>query len=385
MSAPAFPTELDEQIIDNLHLDKPALAVCALVCQSWMYSSRYHLFGSLVLRRDAWGRLIQLLESPRVTFVPYIRDLVVSGSDSEDNTYLNQHIPQLPNFPSLARLRIAHVAWADLSPSTTESFLRAFSATTNLALHFVTFNTTREPVELVSGLPRLDQISIVATFLDDSSPDFDAHPPVAHALTDVSFRTGLGSGESYGTFVSWLNSSSSRIHTLRLGALRAATLPTVSQLLHSLGPNLETLDLAFIYQVTAAEIDTHLDLSSNTHLRRLGIHVSLRRFHLVRGPMNAPWAVLAAVRSPLATLTIELTVDAVVVLDDMDWNCLNTTLLGGEQFRGLRRLEFVVVVHLIEGDEEGAVEAGIRARVPELDARGIVEVVQKNPIWGEGF
>ena len=51
-SVPDLPAELTDAIIDHLHDDKPTLSKCSLVCNSWLDSSRYHLFHTIRVRGE---------------------------------------------------------------------------------------------------------------------------------------------------------------------------------------------------------------------------------------------------------------------------------------------------------------------------------------------
>jgi len=64
-----LPQELVDMIIDQLHNDRDALSVCALVCRSWLPTARVHLFGSIALaKRTDFANLIGLLDgSPVLT------------------------------------------------------------------------------------------------------------------------------------------------------------------------------------------------------------------------------------------------------------------------------------------------------------------------------
>jgi hypothetical protein len=83
---PTFPSETFDEIIDHLHPDKAALATCALVCRSWLPSSRYHLFAevNIVLENgDNVARFLQLLAFPK-SIAPFIRKVnVLDGTYKE--------------------------------------------------------------------------------------------------------------------------------------------------------------------------------------------------------------------------------------------------------------------------------------------------------------
>lgn len=46
ISAPVFPPELFDSVIDYLHDDKAVLRICSLVCQDWVPASTFHLFST---------------------------------------------------------------------------------------------------------------------------------------------------------------------------------------------------------------------------------------------------------------------------------------------------------------------------------------------------
>ncbi|KAJ7289731.1 hypothetical protein C8J57DRAFT_1046913, partial [Mycena rebaudengoi] len=73
-----LPNELCDLIIDGLHADHPTLAVCALVCRSWVPASRFHLLPSISLSDKTGRRAAQLnalLASPYETLTPAVREL----------------------------------------------------------------------------------------------------------------------------------------------------------------------------------------------------------------------------------------------------------------------------------------------------------------------
>ncbi|KAJ7864564.1 hypothetical protein B0H13DRAFT_1464616, partial [Mycena leptocephala] len=62
-----LPPELWDAILDHLHGDPDALCVAALVCRTWVPTSRWHLFESVVLSPKCAARaayLNALLASP---------------------------------------------------------------------------------------------------------------------------------------------------------------------------------------------------------------------------------------------------------------------------------------------------------------------------------
>ena len=55
----ALPGEITDYIIDFLHCDINSLKACAIVCRTWLPSSRFHLFSTVVCRPDKPSRTIR--------------------------------------------------------------------------------------------------------------------------------------------------------------------------------------------------------------------------------------------------------------------------------------------------------------------------------------
>jgi len=62
-----LPPELMDMIIKRLHDNRAALAACALVCRSWVPASRQSLFGEVVIQRENFSDVSNLLCSPSCT------------------------------------------------------------------------------------------------------------------------------------------------------------------------------------------------------------------------------------------------------------------------------------------------------------------------------
>ncbi|KZT74615.1 hypothetical protein DAEQUDRAFT_660381, partial [Daedalea quercina L-15889] len=79
ISQPVVPPELCDVVIDYLHDDPRTLAVCALVCRTWVPSSRMHQFHTVILHRiPAWrGQKLLLISDPSSTVLPYVRHLAL--------------------------------------------------------------------------------------------------------------------------------------------------------------------------------------------------------------------------------------------------------------------------------------------------------------------
>jgi hypothetical protein len=64
---PRLPPEMIDAIIDQLDADPEVLALCALVCRSWVPASRRHLFRMITITKTNISDTIRLLSSVECT------------------------------------------------------------------------------------------------------------------------------------------------------------------------------------------------------------------------------------------------------------------------------------------------------------------------------
>lgn len=77
-----LPLELIEKVIDDLHSDTHALALCSLVSRDWLPRSRFHLFQTVSFHfgnpdSNRSGRFIYLMSAPNCSFKLSVRRLSV--------------------------------------------------------------------------------------------------------------------------------------------------------------------------------------------------------------------------------------------------------------------------------------------------------------------
>jgi len=63
----SIPNEIQDRILDFLHDSKPALRACALVCKTWLPTSRYHLFHVILVTSRTVDYLMDIFENPNCT------------------------------------------------------------------------------------------------------------------------------------------------------------------------------------------------------------------------------------------------------------------------------------------------------------------------------
>ncbi|KAJ7607279.1 hypothetical protein DFH06DRAFT_1066711 [Mycena polygramma] len=384
-SSPDFPPELHDLVIDHMHRDKGALANCGLVSKSWLRSSRHHLFDSVALRNRNWKAFLQLLGSPLATFPGSVKSLTISVSDyatMEPSASFNRLIHELRGsnaskdpprvLSDLNLLRLDGIHWSDVTQTTTLALVELCPYIRELDLRLVTFDTPYQMAALVSHFPRTQKLSMSPFFSLYESPL--QYPDIPRSIQHIRLRLDGTTRGRFNQIAHWIHAGDGppSIRALEIGIVDVESLASFAGLLRALGPVLQDLDLGVMYHVTADDIRARMDLSKNLNLRSLTIHISLRRFQ--RAPsLHAPWGILAAAHSSsIDTLTIVLSIDVPELLANLDWAHLTNALKTYPQFAAMRRLHFMVhcFTAMVTDDTEGA----IRARVPEFDERGIVEV-----------
>ncbi|KAJ7676871.1 hypothetical protein DFH06DRAFT_1169212 [Mycena polygramma] len=325
-----LPPEVEELVIDHLYDENASLGCCGLVCKSWLRTSRYHLFGAVSLHTGNWRGFLQLVNSSLVTFIPSIHTVTISGSSSETTPYLNEMLPQLPFLPSLNSLRFYLIAWTHVSKATVDCLAQLVLDVTELSLRRVVFRSPPHLVVVLSRFPHLQKLLVEFKFWSHgASLDPADTQSLGISRTLECVRLEDVHRDPAGHVITWLNPAvgAPPIRVLQLGSLHGRTIATLGKLLCSVGPELRGLNLDFWLDVTPDEIQTHLDLARNTSLRHLSLHPSKREAD------NTPWALLAALRCNLTTLTLELSMTSVDVLDEFEWRDLDKTLKGESPLR----------------------------------------------------
>ncbi|KAJ7090724.1 hypothetical protein B0H15DRAFT_243849 [Mycena belliarum] len=367
-----LPSELHDLIIDHMHDDNPALKTCGLVNQAWLRSSRHHLFRGVNVNSQNWKEYLQLAASPLATFPPLVRRLAIS--DSDHTRYIHDFIPRLPLLPALTHLRISHSTGGSAALT---AFRRSFGNITTLEMHKVEFQCLTEMAAFILCFPRLEQVALSPRFVEEE-PAKEPGPPVfPRTLHTVRVRSAARDVRS---IISLLHPAGGPppISALELDVLAPPALAGLGALLRALGTELRALDLAFVYHVTPAQIGAHLDLAHNPCLEHLTLHIGVRRFRFFpsagTAAAHAPWALLAAVRSPLSALTIVLRLDGLDLLGSVDWAFLNAALRTLPQLAALRRLCFTVYCTA----DDGAIDAALRSRLSADHACAVVVSVVRN-------
>ncbi|KAF8216882.1 hypothetical protein K438DRAFT_2007629 [Mycena galopus ATCC 62051] len=378
-----FPSELQNLIVESA--PESDMGSFGLVNKFWLHSSRLRLFGSVTVSQDSWEGFVHLLESPLVTFARSVTTLTISltmGGTTEAVNKLVMRLRELPTLGGVRCLRVERVEWHQVTETTAHSLVAMFPDLSELGIYRVFFVSPQHMAALVARFRRLQTVSISdPLFRPDGSTvsiPKSEYPEIPHTLRRLHLRLGAAFSGPFHMIVPWMHAGNapSAIHVLELGVLDAQSLPSAGKLIRALGPELHDLDLKFVYDLSDDEIRTHIDLSQNTNIHSLTIHLSLRLSHTAQifswiRPITTSLALLALPHSLIRTLTLVLFIDKLDLIDALDWAALNTVLRTHPQFAALRRLNFMVHCYSVID----TVEEAIRARVPEHDARGIVHLV----------
>lgn len=174
MSAPTFPQEICDVIIDALHADPRALAACSSVSRAWLSSARVHKFHTVRLRSPAdCARLARLLDAPLLDsacIAHCVRDAWF-GVDSHDTSVGDpafqqmwrdgQRVAQLLlRFARISSLQLENVIWAEywLPRGAADAFLAIAPRLAYLHLNRVVFKASDGVIRLLSACSTLRRL-----------------------------------------------------------------------------------------------------------------------------------------------------------------------------------------------------------------------------------
>jgi hypothetical protein len=263
-----IPQEIIDQVIDHLYNDRETLRTCALVCRSWVPSSRYHLFGVVVIcpmefkQPSRYSSLIGHLDHPLCTFAPSIRVLYIKASTDDGDAHLwflsddwlDPLIPYLSKLLSVKTLVGISIGgwpsnhWHRLLKSTT--FVNQI---THLSLRYSEFVSFEQCMETIHSFPSLETLDCTNNypsdyFNADENGDVECTltlpPPPSLRILDTCFHiTG-----NWRLIWQWLHRSQTRLSVIKLVSnvtsnISAAEVSTLNQYLRFLGPSLEILSM----------------------------------------------------------------------------------------------------------------------------------------------
>jgi hypothetical protein len=244
-AAYSIPSELTDNIIHQLWDDKPFLALCGLVCRSWVPASRSHLFSDISLNAENIIQFIRLSGSPHATMARHVRFL--------EYHVMQQHVPWryielLPSFPALEKLILALVPITSLDLN--QSCLhKKFRTATHLAFFGCTLDSIDQFNTLLLGFPFVRYLDLSTFYIYcpplQAMPQGLQLPLCSFGIEDLGFCRVM----------SWLSHDSiPKLRTLRLGSNIVENIDPdhVSAMLKSLGSYLPHLHINVDTQMTSS-------------------------------------------------------------------------------------------------------------------------------------
>ncbi|KAJ6464831.1 hypothetical protein C8R45DRAFT_1023324, partial [Mycena sanguinolenta] len=233
----ALPPELWDAILDHLHRDRDTLRAAALVCRTWVPTSRFYLFEDIALSPKCparAARLNALLMSPHSTIAPAVRKLALPGalapvqvctpSGVRQFAPLIGLVPSLAYLPRLVELELSDLPLAGAWPTVERLTLTGVCAGPGL-------------LRVVQALPRITQLTldcVTAIVYHGGGRAVESGP-----------RTLTICGGSSLAFLGWAALAAPHVVTLSVDALVSGELHFLAEYLSVLGTTLQNLDLSF--------------------------------------------------------------------------------------------------------------------------------------------
>lgn len=238
LSRLVLPHELWDVILDHLHLDRPVLRTAALVCRSWVPTTRFHLFADIALSPKCVARaagLNALLMSPLATLAPAVRRLALHGAlvpvqlrnpgGAQHLTTLIGLVPALARLPRVKQLELSDLPLVLLDGLKTVERLTLTGICAGAGL-----------LRVVQALPKLAQLTL------EEVTAVPYRGGVSGMKTGVHTLTIRGSSLA---FLGWLAIAAPDVIALSIDTLISHELHFLAEYLCLLGATLQELELAF--------------------------------------------------------------------------------------------------------------------------------------------
>src|SRR5262245_41994367 len=111
---PCLPPEITDYIQDFLHSDRATLASCALVCRSFLTTSRMHVFSDIEIHNGNCQPFCELVASPHCTITSSVRRLQVVEMYNGAGGLPLSVITHLMALPALHSLSLSFIGWGDI-------------------------------------------------------------------------------------------------------------------------------------------------------------------------------------------------------------------------------------------------------------------------------
>lgn len=336
-------------IIEHYSDDRKTLSSCSLVSKSWLQSTRYYIFGDIILHLGGSheSRFLALLGHPLCTFSTSVRKMWILPAQSTDlSKEVNDNIAQLGKLTSVRTLRI-HCQ--KIIPSRTLSALATAFKDINALVMMLRFHALSEAIRFMCSFPVLEEVHFEPV----------RTPPGDFPSADIQMPPQLRS----------LHLDTLRSHERWFADNRVATLSTLSilnirplddvarldEMLEIFNTSIRHLTLQFASQ--KGDFDVRMNLGHSTQLRYLEIDLSkLTRRHVLHA--------LASVCSPHLETIVWRTRRSFNFSAEL-WSGLDTLLADRDTLPTLKK--FVIMA-----PKPSMATLNLRLHMPTCDALGIL-------------
>jgi hypothetical protein len=166
-----FPAELYDAVISVHAEDRNFVASCALVCRSWVPTSRHILFGDIRLHNRNVTHFLQLLTSPICTITSFIQVLTFQNP-TRFNPLLSSHVQGSHSIIAPSKLRFEEFRGVDVDFNSAQNIF-SFDLVSEMEIVNCTFEGYRQlsdTLVLFKDLRRL-HMSGIAWFSDSVPAD----------------------------------------------------------------------------------------------------------------------------------------------------------------------------------------------------------------------
>ncbi|KAF7357825.1 RING-type domain-containing protein [Mycena venus] len=273
MPVPSTPPEMLDLIIKHYSDDPKTLFSCSLVSKSWLQSTRYQLFGDIVLHLGGSheARFLALLGHPLCTFSTSVRKIWVLPTQGTDlSKQVNDNIAQLGQLTSVRTLRIHRQKI--IPPQTLAALATAFKYITTLVM-MLRFPVLSDAIQFMCSFPVLEEVHFepVRTQSGDFPSADITMPPQLRSLHLDTIR----SHERW-----FADNRVASLSTLSIANIRPLDdVARLDEMLEIFNANIRHLTLRFASQ--KGDFDVRVNLGHNTQLRYVEIDFSkLTRRHV---------------------------------------------------------------------------------------------------------
>ncbi|KAK0503999.1 hypothetical protein EDD18DRAFT_483696 [Armillaria luteobubalina] len=367
MPLPTLPIEIWEQIIGSLNrYDRRSFCTCCLVCRSWVPISRHYIYDTIFLLSSSQvakflKSLICVEATPIGLYVSILKLHEGSGRSPREHLWFSKALPTLSQcLPNVTNLTVDCIVPDTFDPSSWSALLNGFLQVTSFSLFLCRFTSPTEVLQLIASFPRMSSLQITRLgFIEDPRrlvTDSMISPPPQLAL--------LNAQQMHVPFLlHWLTEHHIRIRSATFTSVHGASMESIGEFAHQLGPSLEHLSLSepetdrLRPEVFAAE---HFKLAANTHLRSLDIN----RMYAIGG---LPWLsdLLSQIKSEdLECVRFAIMAHTVALLQKVPWSQVDYIL---SQFSSIRTVKFRFFMDLSLWKKAAIF---VKTQVPRLIDRG---------------